>query len=261
MQSSSDIHCLVRILDYKIPFFPQLPNAYPSVNLHFVCTTAAMGRKKQNKTRCGGEDYTDVNSHAKAINPPLECSKCRVRPLPTWVIPVCSCVPCVHASRSPGDRSRWWWHHTGPWHVLGGQQGLWCVCSSAQPSGREGNRQRQAAEGQAGDRNKVSTNAGTPVSAADKGNSAHGAPLPSKLGFCWESSQREVSRGSRSGTVRAIKAEHCPALQRASPSPRIWAGSLRQASETGDADIGTSGVSHGDLGGCHGARQAKIGFP
>lgn len=36
------------------------------------------------------------------------------------------------------------------------------VHARARPSGREGNRQRQAAKGQAGDRNKVSTNAGTP---------------------------------------------------------------------------------------------------
>lgn len=54
------------------------------------------------------------------------------------------------------------------------------ACFHAQPTGREGNRQRQAAKGQAGDRNKVGTNAGTPVSAADKGNATTGFKVPSE---------------------------------------------------------------------------------
>ena len=72
-----------------------------------------------------------------------------------------------------------------PRHIssLGGHEGTrqpQRAHTRARPSGREGNRQRQAAKGQAGDRNKVSTNAGTPVSAADKGNSTSGFKLLSE---------------------------------------------------------------------------------
>lgn len=48
-------------------------------------------------------------------------------------------------------------------------------------------------------------------------------------------------RGCRSGTVKAIEAQHCPALWRAILILKFWARSLSQALGTGDTDIGTSG--------------------
>lgn len=77
-------------------------------------------------------------------------------------------------------------------------------------------------------------------------------------GFYWESSQGEVSRGSRSGTARAIKAGCCPDLQREIPSSGFgWQGGAKPW-ENGDTVIGMSGASQSDLDAC---QQEKIDFP
>ena len=111
----------------------------------------------------------------------------------SWTCTIYSSVPYVQTSRRPGGHCHTkpgrthaaQWYGVALRHIssLGGHEGTrqpQRAQSCAQPSGREGNRQRQAAKGQAGDRNKVSTNAGTPVSAADKGSSTSGFKFPSE---------------------------------------------------------------------------------
>lgn len=57
----------------------------------------------------------------------------------------------------------------------------------------QGNKQRQAARGQPGDRNKFSTNAGTPVSIQNKSYWKSCCKLPSEQRYYWERSHVEIN--------------------------------------------------------------------